>query len=137
MLGKDDRKAMLLRLFNDDTPLKDSSKDRFSSSSANHKDVAANASTSTLQGTTAERAKENQHQADDTLAGAGEDWSVDEEGRNGVDVDADVDADADADTNVDAAVGTKMGGDMNESDAVGLKTDIGSGVGIMKIGGGD
>ena len=29
MLPKEDRRAMLLRLFNDDTPLKDSSKDRF------------------------------------------------------------------------------------------------------------
>lgn len=31
MLPKEDRKAMLLRLYNDDTPLKDSSKERFNS----------------------------------------------------------------------------------------------------------
>ena len=37
MLPKEDRRAMLLRLFNEDTPLMDHSKDRF------HKDAKANA----------------------------------------------------------------------------------------------
>ena len=40
MLPKEDRRAMLLRLFNEDTPLMDHSKDRF------HKDVEAQTSAS-------------------------------------------------------------------------------------------
>lgn len=49
MLAKDDRKAMLLRLFNDDSPLKDRSKDRLA--------ARQDTSTSTPHSTTAELAQ--------------------------------------------------------------------------------
>jgi hypothetical protein len=55
MLAKDDRKAMLLRLFNDDSPLKDRSQDRFAAT------APEDASTSTLPGTTAERIEGGDH----------------------------------------------------------------------------
>lgn len=119
MLAKDERKAMLLRLFNDETPLKDRSKDRLAAT------AQGDASTSTLSGTTAERAKVD-HKGGDVAEA--EKVPVDGEGEDGVDGDAgakvgegdDVDEDGDGD---------------EDEDGVGL--DIGGGAGIMSIGGGD
>lgn len=71
MIAKDERRAMLLRLFNDDTPLKDRSKERFAATAAAAKTQKENTnksptkSTSTLRGTTAERVKPHYHTAEE------------------------------------------------------------------------
>jgi multisite-specific tRNA:(cytosine-C5)-methyltransferase len=110
MLAKDERKAMLLRLFNDDTPLKDRSKDRFAQTPKD------GASTSTLHGTTAERAEEAQRA--DTVAAVGE-APVEEDDENEIDDDEE----------------TKIG--QADNDGAGAGFDVGSGAGIMMIGGAD
>lgn len=126
MLAKDERKAMLLRLFNDDTPLKDRSKDRFAAT------AQGDASTSTLRGTTAERA--NVHFMADELAG-GEDVPIDEQAENGVDGGEEVPVDEEAGNEVNGEAEMKIGEGGDDEEEVGL--DVGGGEGIMKIGGAD
>lgn len=114
MLAKDERKAMLLRLFNDDTPLKDRSKERFAAK------AQEDASTSTLRSTTAERAKV--HYMADEPAGD-EEEPVDEEAEgNGADGEE---------------AKPKIGEVDDDDEEGGVEVNVGGGEGIMRIGGAD
>lgn len=110
MLPKDDRKAMLLRLYNDDSPLMDHSKDRF------RKTVNGDADNSDDEPTTtfppAEGEPEDAVEGADVNVdgGVGEDEDLDGE-EGGVSIGADRererDVEAEAQAEVDVALGAK------------------------------
>ena len=100
MLPKEDRRAMLLRLFNEDTPLMDHSKDRF------HKDAKAqtNASTKNEPNDIIYEAQQGDADSRDDMAGKEEELGrgTVENARLGEDVEKMEDGARDAETREDA-----------------------------------
>ena len=143
MLAKDERKAMLLRLFNDDTPLKDRSKERFAATAAKRKDdtnTSHSKSTSTLRGTTAERAKVHYHTTEELADEFPEEKEEDEEegsiGENekGGEVEVEVERKKIEEQNDVEGV---EGETVEEKENGEGELNVGGGEGIMRIGGRD
>lgn len=142
MLAKDERKAMLLRLFNDDTPLKDRSKERFAARpvTANTQDENTNTSpsksTSNLRGTTAERAKVHYHTAEEVADEFPEE--EEEKGEEEEEVEGGLVGENEAEAEAEAEEKKiEKQEDEGINGAEDAELNIGSGEGIMRIGGRD
>lgn len=139
MLAKDERKAMLLRLFNDDTPLTDRSKDRLAAtatSSAQKDATSTSTSTAALRGTTAERAKIHYSTAEELADEIPEEEPMpidEEEAENGANGEEVPETKTWGEQDEDGDGGEVLVEEEQESGEL----DIGGGEGIMRIGGGD
>lgn len=127
MLPKDDRKAMLLRLYNDDSPLMDHSKDRFRKTVNGDADNSDDEPTTTLppaEGEPEDAVEGAVEIADvDVDGGVGEDEDLDRE-EGGVSIGADRererDVEAEAQAEVDVALGAKNDEDIGMDGGVEL-----------------
>ena len=143
MLAKDERKAMLLRLFNDDTPLKDRSKERLAATAAagavdtqeKTDPYLLSTAISTLRGTTAERAKVHYPTAKE-LADEFPEGEEEEEEEADVPIDENGADGAEEERKIRGEEGEEGDGKVEQEQESG-ELDVGGGEGIMRIGGRD
>ena len=106
MLPKEDRKAMLLRMYNDNSPLMDHSKERFRKISTTNGDAPI--PDDELITTASQADKEVDDEADIIDGGIGDDDEMDVE-QEGVSIGADRERERDAEAEVQAEVDVALG----------------------------